>query len=152
MTSQTFEHIPIISQPKELTVPLYQHQLASIYQMERREREQTVVTHNTIIDTNVSVNADKTGYGKCNGLNTPIIMYDGNIKMVQDIKVGELLMGDNSTPREVLSLARGKEQMYKIIQNTGDDYIVNESHILSLQMTRPKHIEKQENRIQVFWF
>ena len=72
------------------------------------------------------------GFGKCLKIDTPIIMYDGNIKMVQNIQVGELLMGDNSTPRTVLSLARGREQMYKISNKMGDEYVVNESHILSL--------------------
>ena len=73
------------------------------------------------------------GFGKCHSKNTPIIMYDGSIKMVQDIKVGDQLMGDNSTPRNVLSLARGREIMYDIIPNKGDKYTVNESHILSLK-------------------
>ena len=73
------------------------------------------------------------GAGKCHGKNTPILMYDGSIKMVQDINVGEMLMGDDSTPRKVLSLARGKEMMYKIHQKNGDSYVVNESHILSLK-------------------
>jgi len=109
--------VETISQPKELKVPLYQHQLASIYQMEQREETQRVLENGIIIDTNISVNADKTGYGKCHGVNTPIIMYDGMIKMVQNIKVGDLLMGDNLTPRIVLSLATGTEQMYKISQN-----------------------------------
>lgn len=73
------------------------------------------------------------GAGKCVGLNTPILMYDGAIKMVQDIKVGDLIMGDDSTPRNVLTLARGRETMYKVIPTKGDPYIVNESHILSLK-------------------
>jgi len=73
------------------------------------------------------------GYGKCLGLNTPILMYDGSIKLVQDVIVGDLLMGDDSKSRTVLSLARGREEMYKVIQNNGDNYIVNESHILSLK-------------------
>ncbi len=72
------------------------------------------------------------GGGKCLGFNTPIMMYDGTIKMVQNILIGDKLMGDDSKPRNVLSLARGKEQMYKIIQSNGEDYIVNSSHILSL--------------------
>jgi superfamily II DNA or RNA helicase len=75
------------------------------------------------------------GRGKCLGKNTPILMYDGNIKLVQDVIVGDLLMGDDSTPRTVLSLARGQEQMYAILSETGDYYIVNESHILSLKNT-----------------
>ena len=49
------------------------------------------------------------------------------------IKVGDKLMGDDSTPRTVLSLARGREMMYKVIPKKGDSYIVNESHILSLK-------------------
>lgn len=73
------------------------------------------------------------GRGKCMGRDTPIMLYDGNIKMVQDIKVGDVIMGDDSTPRQVLTLARGKEQMYKVVPDEGDSYIVNESHILSLK-------------------
>jgi superfamily II DNA or RNA helicase len=73
------------------------------------------------------------GFGKCTSKNTPIIMYDGSIKMVQDVKVGDQLMGDDSTPRNVLSLARGRETMYDIIPNKGNKYTVNESHILSLK-------------------
>jgi superfamily II DNA or RNA helicase len=74
------------------------------------------------------------GRGKCLGLNTPILMYDGTIKMVQDVCVGDVLMGDDSTPRNVLSLARGRETMYKVCSLEDDEgYIANESHILSLQ-------------------
>ncbi len=72
------------------------------------------------------------GGGKCLGYDTDIIMYDGTIKKVQDIKVGDVIMGDDSTPRNILSLARGREMMYEIIQKDGS-YKVNESHILSLQ-------------------
>lgn len=76
------------------------------------------------------------GRGKCMSYNTPIIMYDGLIKMVQDIEVGDRLMGDDSTPRNVLSLARGKEMMYDIYSSNSDKYTVNESHILSLKCIR----------------
>jgi superfamily II DNA or RNA helicase len=71
--------------------------------------------------------------GKCLGKDTPVLMYDGSIKMVQDIVVGDVLMGDDSTPRNVYSLTRGREQMYRIEKYTGEGYIVNESHILSLK-------------------
>lgn len=71
--------------------------------------------------------------GKCHGIDTPIIMFDGSIKKVQDIKVGDQLMGDDSTPRNVLSLARGREMMYDVIPLKGDKYTVNESHILSVK-------------------
>ena len=76
-----------------------------------------------------------TGTGKCEKIDTPIIMYDGTIKMVQDIEIGEYIMGDDSTPRKVLSLARGEDEMYEISQVKGDTYTVNSEHILSLKAT-----------------
>lgn len=76
------------------------------------------------------------GGGKCLGLNTPVMMYDGTIKLVQNIIIGDKLMGDDSTSRTVLKLAKGSETMYKIIQANGESYIVNKSHILSLKCMR----------------
>ena len=73
------------------------------------------------------------GSGKCHAINTPIIMYDGTIKMVQDIQVNDLLMGDDSTPRRVLSLAQGVDKMYNIIPVKGESYVVNQEHILCLK-------------------
>lgn len=74
-----------------------------------------------------------TGCGKCLGKDTPVLMYDGSVKLVQDIKVKDKLMGDDSTPRNVLSLSSGKEELYEIVPVKGDSYIVNKSHILSLK-------------------
>jgi superfamily II DNA or RNA helicase len=73
------------------------------------------------------------GVGKCMKKDTPILMHDGTIKKVQDIKVGDLLMGDDSRPRTVLSLARGEDNMYDIIPAKGEKYTVNEEHILCLK-------------------
>jgi len=79
----------------------------------------------------------RMGSGKCLGRGTPVMMADGRNKLVEDIEVGDLLMGDDSTPRTVLSLARGREQMYRIVPVKGDPYVVNESHILSLKVSGP---------------
>lgn len=73
-----------------------------------------------------------TGSGKCLGKDTPVIMYDGSIKMVQDISIGEKIMGDDSTPRTVLSVSNGVEEMFEIRNEDGDFYRVNKSHILSV--------------------
>lgn len=70
--------------------------------------------------------------GKCLAKDTPVMMADGTIKMVQDIVVGDQLMGDDSKPRNVLSTCNGQEVMYEITPSKGDPYIVNKSHILSL--------------------
>ena len=64
MINDEYNIVQTISQPKDIDIPLYQHQLASIYQMEQRESNQRIVNNDVVIDTNISVNADKTGYGK----------------------------------------------------------------------------------------
>lgn len=71
--------------------------------------------------------------GKCLGRGTLIRMFDGSLKKVEDIQIGDILMGDDSSPRNVLSICSGRENLYKIKQENGNDYIVNESHILSLK-------------------
>lgn len=80
--------------------------------------------------------AARPGMGKCLALGTKVVMFDGTLRNVEDVREGDLLMGDDSTPRRVLSLARGRENMYWVRQNKGDDYRVNESHILSLKRSR----------------
>lgn len=86
------------------------------------------------------------GFGKCLGIDTPIIMYDGTVKAVQEIKEGELLMGDDSTPRTVLSTCVGEEQMYNIVPINGDSFKCNESHILSLKISSHKVIHHLSNQ------
>lgn len=81
----------------------------------------------------------KPGTGKCLAPGTPILLYDGTIKNVEDIVVGDILMGDDSTPRNVLSTCSGTDVMYKIYQKNGDSYTVNAPHILSL-INRQKEI------------
>ena len=80
--------------------------------------------------------AARPGMGKCLGKGTKVVMFDGTLRKVEDVRPGELLMGDDSTPRRVLSIARGREAMYWVRQNKGQDYRVNESHILSLKRSR----------------
>ena len=123
----------LIIQPKNLNISLYPHQLCSVFEMEKREREKMISIRDTKYNISLGILSDKSGYGKCHGIDTPILMYDGKIKKVQDVHVGDLLMGDDSESREVLHLCRGEENLYEIKQNKGDNYIVNESHILSLK-------------------
>jgi len=71
----------------------------------------------------------------CHAIDTPIIGYDGHIKLVQEIKVGDQLMGPDGKKRTVLELHRGTQQMYKITPVKGDPFVVNQDHILSLKTT-----------------
>ena len=88
--------------------------------------------------------------GKCLARGTPVMMADGSTRPVEDIRVGDQLMGDDSLPRNVLSLARGREKMVRVepIAGYADPYTVNASHILSVcvkhqgpSTERPRHRE-----------
>lgn len=86
--------------------------------------------------TDLIIIAARPSVGKCLGKGTKVIMYDGTLKNVEDIMVGDVIMGDDSTPRNVLSLCKGKEMMYIVKQVRGIEYRVNENHILCLMSSR----------------
>lgn len=71
--------------------------------------------------------------GKCLAPGTKVVMYNGTLKSVEDIVVGDLLMGIDSTPRVVKTVTDGEDNMYEIIQSKANSYIVNSAHILSLK-------------------
>lgn len=89
-----------------------------------------------------------TGAGKCLGKGTPVMMYDGSIKPVEEVVVGDLLMGDDSTPRSVLSTCQGREELYRVHQKNGDPYVVNKSHILSVKVT-PKYKGEAHQKLDI---
>lgn len=68
----------------------------------------------------------------CHAEDTPIIMADGTRKMVQDVKVGDELMGVDGQTRVVESLIRGNDKLFKVNQSKAESYVVNEGHVLSL--------------------
>jgi replicative DNA helicase len=96
--------------------------------------------------TELTIIAARPAMGKCLGKGTKVLMFDGRLKKVEDIQVGEQLMGDDSKPRNVLSIARGRENMYWVRQQNGISYRVNESHILSLktQTNETQNIEVRD--------
>ena len=83
--------------------------------------------------------------GGCHQKDTPIMMYDGSLKMVQDIVLGELLMGDDSTPRLVKELFRGESDMYEIKPVKGDPFVVNGDHVLVLKASNGFHVHKRND-------
>lgn len=75
-----------------------------------------------------------TGKG-CHSGDTKIMMFDGSSKCAKDIKIGDLLMGDDSTPRRVDKLFSGIQNMYDVTLEDGTSYIVNADHRLALKST-----------------
>jgi len=71
----------------------------------------------------------------CFKAGTRVLMYDGDVKNVENIKQGERVMGDDSTPRVVQELCHNYDEMFEIIPNKGITITVNRQHILSLKCT-----------------
>ena len=73
---------------------------------------------------------------RCLEKDTPVLMFDGSIKMVQDIKIDEQIMGPDSLPRTVSNVNSGSEMMYKVTSKDKHrkiSYGCNENHILTLK-------------------
>lgn len=83
----------------------------------------------------------------CHAKGTLIVMADGTRKKVEDIKVGDMLLGTDGF-REVLELHHGVDEMYRITPIKGRPFVVNGGHILSLLST-PIHHKRQYMEISV---
>lgn len=116
----------------------------------------------------------KPGTGKCLAKDTEVIMFNGDIKKIQDVNQYDLVMGDDSTYRVVMSTNTGESEMFEvtyyknadidqIVPNNSSNspkrkiynkYTVNDEHILSLCFTAGKNIlhNKNECYYQVSWF
>ena len=66
----------------------------------------------------------------CHAPGTKVLLYDGHLKNVEDIQIGDQLMGDDGTVRNVIELHSGIDQMYKITSKNGNVQIVNSNHII----------------------
>lgn len=66
--------------------------------------------------------------GKCFAKGTRFVMFDGSIKNVEDIIIGDILMGPDSKPRTVLATKQGRDEMFKITPGNGESHIVNSKH------------------------
>lgn len=70
---------------------------------------------------------------ECLGKDTKVFMFDKTFKNVQDIVVGDLVMGVDSRPKKVIQTCNGVDEMYRIEQQKGIHYTVNSQHKLFLQ-------------------
>jgi len=83
----------------------------------------------------------------CFALNTKVLMFDGSFKYIQDVVVGDQIMGDDTTVRTVEKLITNNDVMYQIKPIDGyEPYVVNQTHDLYLL-----HVESHEIvKISVF--
>ena len=109
-----------------------------LYKLALKSTSMRIYPNYVNVDWSVNEGYDKndprtyTSTMGCHAKDTPIVMADGTRKMVQDVKVGDILMGVSGQTRVVESLIRGNDKLFKVNQSRAESYIVNEGHVLSL--------------------
>jgi hypothetical protein len=94
------------------------------------------------------------GYGKCFGKGTSFFMFDGTHKNVEDLRVGDVLMGDDSTARTIDSVNKGVGQMYSVVPESNSpakSFTCNGEHILVLQVDCGPELFAIGNNVCVEW-
>jgi pre-mRNA-processing factor 8 len=67
----------------------------------------------------------------CFEAKTPLMMVDGSIVCAETVKLGDQLMGDDGTARNVLNIVTGEEILFKIcISDDLEPLVVTNNHIL----------------------
>lgn len=91
------------------------------------------------------------GFGKCLAPETPVLLYDGSVVTAASLEPGMQMMGPDSTPRNVLNVSCGIEEMYEIRPIKGDPWRCNESHILSLKYSGHGSIHTTTNTVRCYF-
>ena len=97
------------------------------------------LAQNFIGTNNINLFKPKGQFG-CIDPETPVIMWNGTIEKAKNIKVNDILIGDDGTCRTVSKLTSGIDDMYEIKNGNMDNYIVNSNHILTLYYCGHKSI------------
>lgn len=69
----------------------------------------------------------------CFARGTRVLMHDGTTKAIEDVRVGDTVMGPDSKPRNVLKLIRGRGPMFRVTPTKGDPWVCSGGHLLSLR-------------------
>lgn len=85
----------------------------------------------------------------CHVKGTKILMYDGTFKNVEDVKIGDQLIGPDGLSRNVLKLYTGEDDLYKIIPVKGNEFIVNKDHILHINFSSKGNKRKKETKLNI---
>jgi superfamily II DNA or RNA helicase len=64
---------------------------------------------------------------------TLVRMFDGSLKLVESVDVGDVLMGPDSKARTVKKLVRGHGKMWRVIPTKGAPWVCSDRHLLSLR-------------------
>jgi|UniRef100_A0A6C0IZ90 DNA topoisomerase II len=94
------------------------------------------------------------GIKLCLKKGTLIPKFDGEVVKIEDLKVGDCVIGDDGLRRNITNKCEGNGKLFEVSQARGNSYIVNENHILSLKMSDHKVIfwNTDKNGLSILWW
>lgn len=92
------------------------------------EYKQAIVNEYRSTNRNIFVSAT----AGCLGKDVEVLMFDGSIKLSQEIRVGDVLMGPDSCPRNVLKIDSGISNLYEVSPKKGEKWVCNDEHIFTV--------------------
>jgi hypothetical protein len=87
------------------------------------------------------------GASGCHAPGTKVITYNGSLKKVENVELGDKLLGPGGGSRTVMRLFNGTDKMYKIIPCTREPFVVNGDHVLSLKCVVDKGKKYKKGRV-----
>lgn len=78
------------------------------------------------------------GSQNCLSPEVEVRMHDGSVKKASEVVMGDLLMGQDSLPRKVVSLCSGEAPMIEIRPKVGRPFKVTENHLVTVVCKRGK--------------
>lgn len=83
------------------------------------------------------------GGGKCLAKGTRVLLSNGDYKNVENVRIGDFLVGDDLNIRIVKNIGRGREILYTLsdVKNPFIYFDCNESHILTLMNMKTNTLE-----------
>lgn len=92
------------------------------------EYKQAIVNEYRSTNRNIFVSAT----AGCLGKDVKVLMFDGSTKLSQEICAGDVLMGPDSCPRNVLKIDSGFSNLYEVSPKKGEKWICNDEHIFTV--------------------
>lgn len=84
----------------------------------------------------------------CLSEGTQVRMYNGGLMAVEDMSIGDALMGVDSTPRIVERLSEGADELYKISSEKIEPFMCNGNHLLYCYHKPIKRKETKEGQYE----
>ena len=84
--------------------------------------------------------------------NTEVLMFNGELKKIQDIQIGDLVMSEDNGPLKVTNIKTDINELYNVAHYYNDEnYIVNKDFELSLTYIYKKSIIDHTTYYSIKW-